>query len=269
MAPDKGRKKMTIPRFKRLKGKRPIVMVTVYDYTFAKLIEKCGCIDGVLVGDSLGNIIQGQNTTIPVSVDDIAYHTRAVRRGLNAPLLVADMPFMSYYSKDKAAYTAEKLMKAGAEAVKLEGGEEKAEIVSFLVKQGIPVMGHIGMTPQSVHLLGGYRVQGKKPELADYLLKSAVALEEAGVFSIVIETTKTDIATEITKKVSVPTIGIGAGPHTDGQILVLYDLLGMDDDINFTFLKKYANLSSIITEALKNYAEEVKEGIFPSQDHSF
>ncbi len=261
--------KITVPKFKRLKGKRKIVMVTAYDYTFAKLIELCKCVDAVLVGDSLGSVIQGLDTTIPVSVNDIVYHTRAVRRGLSTPLLVADMPFMSYYNEDTAAKTAEVLLKAGAEAVKLEGGIEKADIIRFLVRQGIPVMGHIGMTPQSVNLMGGYKVQGKKQEASEYLIRSAKALEDAGVFSIVIEATKTEVAKAITESISVPTIGIGAGKYTDGQVLVLYDLLGLDPDINFTFLKKYANLHEPVINALQSYSKEVKEEIFPDEKHSF
>jgi len=262
-------KRMTVPRFKRLKGKRKLVMVTVYDYTFAKLIEACQCIDAVLVGDSLGNVIQGLDTTLPVEVEHIAYHTKAVSRALGTPLIVADMPFMSYYNKDTAAKTAEVLMKSGAHAVKLEGGIEKADIVKFLTQQGIPVMGHIGMTPQSVNMLGGYKIQGKRPELAEYLIESAKALQEAGAFSIVIETTKKEVAKAITEAISIPTIGIGAGKHTDGQVLVLYDMLGMDPDINFTFLKKYANLADTITNALQTYSKEVREEIFPDDEHSF
>lgn len=262
-------KKMTVPRFKSLKGKRKIVMITAYDYTFAKLIELCQCIDAVLVGDSLGNVIQGLDTTLPVEVEHIVYHTKAVSRALKTPLIIADIPFMSYYNKDIAAKTAEKLMKAGANAVKLEGGVEKADIVHFLTQQGIPVMGHIGMTPQSVNLIGGYKIQGKKSEMIKYLLESAKALEEAGAFSIVIETTKREVAKKITQNISIPTIGIGAGVGTDGQVLVLYDILGLDPDIHFTFVKQYLNGAEMIINALKEYSKEVKEKIFPDEEHSF
>ena len=261
--------KVTVPKFKRMKGKKKIVMVTAYDYTFAKIIEKSGVVDAVLVGDSLGNVICGYPTTLRVTPEWVAYHTAAVSRGLSTPLLIADMPFMSYATKDRAAKTAELLMRSGAEAVKLEGGEEKAEIVEFLVKNGIPVMGHIGMTPQSVHAIGGYKVRGKTEKMSQKLMRDAIALEQAGAFSIVIETTKTDVAKEITEALKIPTIGIGAGPYTDGQVLVLYDLLGMDPDIHYTFVKRYANLFQEITNALKAYAEEVTSGKFPDEEHSF
>lgn len=247
-----------------------IVALTSYDATFAKLLDTAG-IDVILVGDSLGMVIQGEETTLQVTLDDIIYHTRAVSRGIQRAHLVADMPFMSYQiSPEQALESAGRLIKEGrAEAVKLEGGIERTNAIQKIVSAGIPVMGHIGLTPQSVHKFGGYRVQGKTEDQARYLKESAKAIEEAGAYALVLESIPWPLAKEITESLSIPTIGIGAGKYTDGQILVIYDLLGMDKDFNPKFLKKYADLFTVITRAVGDYIKEVKEGIFPDEEHSF
>jgi len=245
-------------------------MVTCYDATFARLVDRAD-IDAVLVGDSLGNVIQGHETTIPVTLEDVIYHTRAVSRGLSHPLLVADLPFMTYQaSRQDAMRSSGRLMQEGrAHAVKLEGGVRVAETVHAIVETGIPVMGHIGLTPQSVHGFGGYRIQGRGEEAAKRLKEDAKALQDAGVFSIVLEGIPTALATDISASLEIPTIGIGAGPNCDGQVLVLYDLLGMDESFSPRFVKQYTNLSNIVGEALETFAGEVREGAFPTEKHSF
>lgn len=262
---------MTVPRLRALKGKgRKVVMVTAYDASFARLVDRSE-IDVVLVGDSLGNVIQGHETTLPVTLDDVVYHTRCVSRGLTNPLLVADLPFMSYQiSKEQAMKSAARLMQEGrAEAVKLEGGIRSAETVRALVEAGIPVMGHIGLTPQSVHEFGGMKIQGRGESAGKALVADAQALVQAGIFSLVLEGIPKDLAREITDLVEVPTIGISAGPHCDGQVLVIYDLLGLDDSFRPRFVKQYADLASTVTSALRQFAEEVRGGAFPSDEHSF
>lgn len=264
-------KKITAPTFKSMKKRgEKIVMLTAYDATFAKLVDIEG-IDGILVGDSLGMVIQGHTNTLPVTVDDIIYHTKAVSKGLSRAHLVADMPFMSYQvSSEEAIKNAGKIIKDGnAEAVKIEGGEELFETIRKIVKAGIPVMGHIGLCPQTIHQIGGYKVQGKKEQHAQQLLKDAQLLEEAGIYSLVLEGIPMEVAKTITEKISIPTIGIGAGPFCDGQILVIYDLLGMDEKFTPKFLKKFANLGFDIKKALSQYSNEVKEGIFPDKENSF
>ena len=245
-------------------------MVTCYDATFARLVDQAN-VDAVLVGDSLGNVIQGHETTIPVTLEDVIYHTRAVSRGLRHPLLVADLPFMTYQaSTEQALRNSGRLMQEGrAHAVKLEGGVRVAETVRTIVETGIPVMGHIGLTPQSVHGFGGYRIQGRGEAAARHLMEDAQALKDAGVFSIVLEGIPTALAKKISSAVDVPTIGIGAGPHCDGQVLVLYDLLGMDESFSPRFVKQYANLSRTVAEALTAFAGEVRESKFPEEKHSF
>ncbi len=263
--------RITVPKFAPRKRKgRKLVMVTCYDATFARLVDQAG-IDAVLVGDSLGNVIQGHETTIPVTIEDVIYHTRAVSRGLNHPLLIADLPFMTYQaSREEAMFNSGRLMQEGrAHAVKLEGGVRVAETVRAIVKTGIPVMGHIGLTPQSVHGFGGYRIQGRGEAAAQRLREDALALQDAGVFSIVLEGIPTALATEISASLEVPTIGIGAGPNCDGQVLVLYDLLGLDDSFAPRFVKQYATLSNTVAEALKSFAGEVRDGKFPAEEHSF
>ena len=264
-------KKITAPSLKeKKKNGEKITALTSYDATFAKILDAAG-IDVILVGDSLGMVIQGESTTLQVTLEDVIYHTRAVSRGISRAHLVADMPFMSYQlSPEQGLESAGRLVKEGrAEAVKLEGGIERAETIRKIVSAGIPVMGHIGLTPQSIHKFGGYRVQGKSEDDAKYLLESAKAVEEAGAYSLVLESIPAPLAKRITESISIPTIGIGAGKDVDGQILVIYDLLGMDKDFNPKFLKKYADLHSIITEAVSSYIEEVKNGIFPDEEHSF
>jgi len=260
--------RMTAPRIAGLKGKRPVVMITAYDATFARLVDRGG-VDVVLVGDSLGNVIQGHETTIPVCLDDVIYHTRCVSRGLETAHLVADMPFMSYQaSDDKAMTAAGRLLKDGrAQSVKLEGGRRVADLVHRMVDTGIPVMGHVGLTPQSIHQLGGYKLQGRKDAAAKALMEDAEAVVDAGVYSLVLEGVPGDLAAEITDAVPVPTIGIGAGPGCDGQVLVIYDLLGMDERFNPRFLKKYADLSTTIADAVREFGDEVKAGTFPGPDH--
>lgn len=247
-----------------------IVMVTCYDATFARLVELAE-IDVILIGDSLGNVIQGHSTTLPVTVEDIIYHSRAVARGCDTPHIVADMPFMSYQSGiDDAMRAAGRLLKDGrAQSVKLEGGEYLAPTVQRMSDAGIPVVGHLGLTPQSVHKFGGYRVQGKSDDAAERMVADAVALAEAGAHMLVLEMVPTELAQRVTDAIDIPTIGIGAGSVTDGQVLVIYDLLGMNNDFKPKFVKHYAQLESVMVEALKNFSDEVASTAFPTDEHSF
>lgn len=253
---------------KKQKGEK-ISMLTAYDYLMAKILDEAG-IDLILVGDSLGMVVLGYETTLPVTLEDVLYHTRAVSRGAKKAMVVADMPFLTYQTdKVEALKNAGRfLQEGGAQAVKIEGGELMAETVDFLVKRGIPVMGHIGLTPQSVNQLGGFKVQGKDIEQARQLIKDAQTLDEAGVFSIVLECVPYPLAEMITEKVSVPTIGIGAGPFCDGQVLVIQDLLGYFET-TAKFVKKYADLGKEIRRAVEQYIEEVKTGKFPAEEHSY
>lgn len=258
-------KKMTLPALRDKKGKEPIAMVTCYDAAFARLAEAAQ-IDALLVGDSLGMVIKGEESTLGVSVDEVAYHVRAVRRGARSPFLIADMPFGSYQaSVEHGVDNAVTLMKAGAEAVKVEGGVAVAPLVERLTAVGIPVVGHVGLTPQSVNLFGGYRKRGVVRSERDEILRGALALDAAGAALIVLEMVPAELAAQITAEVSAPTIGIGAGPETDGQVLVLYDLLGMDDGFNPSFLKKYLDLDRQVTAALARYRDEVRTGRFPAR----
>ncbi|HEV8320878.1 MAG TPA: 3-methyl-2-oxobutanoate hydroxymethyltransferase [Myxococcota bacterium] len=247
-----------------------VTMLTCYDATFARLVEAAG-VEVILVGDSLGMVIQGHANTLPVTVEDVLYHARAVRRGAPTPLLVADMPFRSYQvSVEEAVRNGTRfLAEAGAEAVKLEGGTEYVEVVRALVRASVPVMGHIGLTPQSVHALGGYKVQGKTEGAARKLVADAVALEEAGCFAIVLEGMPSDVAQRVTEAVHVPTIGIGAGAACDGQVLVLYDLLGLDESFKPKFVKRYAQLAGAVEGAVRAFRDEVRAGSFPDAAHSF
>jgi 3-methyl-2-oxobutanoate hydroxymethyltransferase len=246
-----------------------IVMVTCYDATFARLVEKAGA-DAILIGDSLGMVIQGHDTTVPVTVDEIIYHCRAVARGCQRPHLIGDLPFGSYQNgPEDAMRTATRVLKEGAvQAVKLEGGERIAESVHRLTQAGIPVMGHLGLTPQSVHQFGGWKIQGKTESAAERLLKDAHILQQAGAYSIVLEGIPAPLAAQVTAEIGVPTIGIGAGPACDGQVLVLYDLLGLDERFNPKFVKKYDDFSSRVTEAVGAYANEVRAASFPTEQHS-
>ncbi len=244
-------------------------MVTCYDAAFASLIEKTA-IDMVLVGDSLGNVILGLKDTIPVTMEHMVHHTAAVARVLRRPMLVADMPFLSYnISIEQALRNAGRLIQeGGAQAVKLEGGAAIVPQVKALVAAGIPVVGHLGLTPQSIHTLGGYKVQGRGAQ-GDELLADAQLLAAAGVCALVLELVPQPLALAVTKALSVPTIGIGAGPETDGQVLVLHDLLGFNGEFTPKFLKKYANLGELVVQAVSRYDADVKEGHFPGPEHSF
>lgn len=261
----------TIVQIKEMKQKgKKIPMLTAYDYATAKLIDGVG-IPLILVGDSLGMVVLGYESTIPVTMDEMLHHTKAVVRGTEQALIIGDMPFMTYHaSVSEALHNAARfIQESGAQAVKLEGGETMAETVRRIVECGIPVMGHIGLTPQSVHQLGGFKVQGKTQEAAIRLVKDACALEEAGVFSIVLEAVPTPLAKIITKKVGVPTIGIGAGPFCDGQVQVVSDLLGLFTDFVPKHAKQYARLSDIIKQAVGDYINEVQAGTFPTDKQSY
>lgn len=263
--------KVTAPslRASKERGER-LVCLTAYDYPTARIVDEAG-IDIILVGDSLGNVVLGYGNTIPVTVDEIVSHTRAVRRGVNRALLVADMPYGSYHTNaDDAVRVALRLIKeGGAEAVKLEGGLKRAPLVKRLVEEEIAVMGHIGLTPQSVNKLGGYRVQGKTAETARALIEDAQALEEAGAVAIVLEVMPREIAKIITESISIPTIGIGAGAHCDIQVLVLHDMLGMTFDKTARFVRQYVNLRETMTDAISRFAEDVRTGAYPSETESY
>lgn len=254
---------------KKAAGGEKIVMVTAYDYTMARLVDQAE-IDMVLVGDSLGMVVQGHEDTLPVTLDDVIYHTRAVSRGLTRPHLVADMPFMSYQlSPEQALLSAGRLIKEGrAQSVKLEGGARTAPAVARIVEAGIPVVGHVGLTPQSVHAMGGFRMQGRTASEAQEVLDGALALEAAGAFCVVLEGIPGDLAGLITARLHIPTIGIGAGPHTSGQVLVCNDLLGMDLSFTPRFLKRYAQLETQMVGAFRDYAAEVRAGSFPAAEHT-
>ena len=260
-----------------MKGQQKITMVTCYDATFARLVDRAG-IDMVLVGDSLGMVIQGRENTLPVTVDDVVYHGQAVKRGFGLtagktpPHLTLDMPFMSFQvSPAKALEAAGRLVKeGGAESVKLEGGHDEAARTSArMVAAGIPVVGHVGLTPQSVHAFGGFKVQGREPDRAKEIREEAKRLEDAGCFAIVLEGMPTPLASEISASLRIPTIGIGAGNGCDGQVLVLYDLLGMNATFSPKFVKRFADLEKTIGDALGAYANEVRDGTFPDEAHSF
>ena len=263
--------KVTAPslRASKERGER-LVCLTAYDYTMARIVDEAG-IDIVLVGDSIGNTMMGYGNTVPVTLDEIVMHTRAVRRGVQRALLVADMPYGSFHTgEDEAVRNALRLIKDGAaEAVKLEGGKKRAPLVKRLVDEEIPVMGHIGLTPQSVNMLGGYRVQGKTAETARALLDDARALEDAGAFAIVLEVVPREIARLITESVKIPTIGIGAGLHCDIQVLVIHDLLGLSFGKLARFVRQYADLKQTMTEAISRYAEDVRTGAYPSEAESY
>jgi len=259
---------LTVSKILSLKGKTKLAMLTAYDFLSAKILEKAGT-DIILVGDSLGTAIMGYPNTLPVTVDQMIYHTYAVRRGAPQSLVVADMPFMSYgASMEEGIRNAGRFLKeAGANAVKLEGGEERSELIRAMTGLGIPVMGHIGLLPQSVNR-SGYRIAGKTDSETKELIDDAAALEKAGVFAMVIEGTTEEAAKAVTDSVGVPTIGIGAGRFTDGQVLVLADMLGLDPDTNFKHNKRYADLYLPFSEAVSAYIGEVKSGKFPGEDQT-
>jgi 3-methyl-2-oxobutanoate hydroxymethyltransferase len=264
-------KKVTIHALRAMKSRgERITAVTAYDATFARLFDGVGA-DVLLVGDSLGMVVQGNDSTLPVTLDDMIYHCRAVKRGTRRAHVVGDLPFMSYQaSVDEAVKNAGRLVsEGGAEAVKLEGGRDFVDVIARITRAGIPVMGHIGLTPQAVHRMGGYVVQGKDDEKARRLLTDALELEAAGCYAIVLEGIPMELASEITRRVQIPTIGIGAGVHCDGQILVCYDLLGMNPEFTPKFVKKFMDGATVISDAAKAYIGEVRAGTFPADEHSF
>ena len=242
-------------------------VLTAYDFTFSTLIENAA-IEVVLVGDSLGNVIQGRDSTIPVTVDEMAYHTEAVKRGNKRALLITDMPFMSYATEAQALENAAVLMQAGAQMVKLEGGEWLADTVQLLTERGIPVCGHVGLTPQSVHKLGGYKVQGKEQQAAAQMIADAKALESAGAELIVVECVPSSLGRELSEALDIPVIGIGAGPDTDGQVLVLHDMLGISQRLP-SFSKNFLDENLGIEEAITAYGNAVRSGSFPGPEHCF
>ena len=264
------RKKITIPDIMGMKrdGKR-IAMLTSYDYPFTRIMDAAG-IDIILVGDSAGVVVAGHDTTLPVTMDDMLYHTRSVRRAEPKALVVADMPFMSYQTgiEDACRNCGRMIKEGGAEAVKIEGGMNMAHVIRAVSQIDIPVMGHIGLTPQSVHRMGGYKVQGRK-EQAERILEDAYAVQNSGAFAVVLEGIPAKLAAQISAELSIPTIGIGAGPACDGQVLVIHDILGLCEKYSPKFVKRYAELGPIISDAVKQYAAEVKSGEFPTEEHSF
>ncbi|HYD49870.1 MAG TPA: 3-methyl-2-oxobutanoate hydroxymethyltransferase [Terriglobales bacterium] len=267
-------RKVTVPEILKRKGGDPIVALTAYDFPFGRIADQAG-VDVILVGDSVGMVVQGMDTTLPVTMDEIIYHSRMVARARQRALLVADLPFLSYQvSIAEAIGNAGRLIKeGGAEAVKLEGGLAVAATVRAIAAVDIPVMGHIGLTPQSVHRMGGHKVQGRRrgeqPGQRDRIIEDALALEDAGAFAVVLEGIPLDLAAEITTQLSIPTIGIGAGRHCDGQILVLHDVLGLCDRFTPKFAKRYAELWQAAAQAIGEYVEEVRDRTFPTDEHSF
>jgi len=268
-------RKVTVPDILRRKGgSDPIVALTAYDFPFGRIVDQAG-VDVILVGDSLGMVVQGLDTTLPVTMDEVVYHCRMVARARRRALLVADLPFLSYQvSVPDAVANAGRLIKdGGAEAVKLEGGTVMADTIRAIAGVDIPVMGHIGLTPQSVHRMGGHKVQGRRrgerPGQRERVIEDALAVEEAGAFAVVLEGIPMDLAAEITERLAIPTIGIGAGPHCDGQILVLHDVLGLCERFAPKFAKRYADLWQVATGAVGDYVKEVRAGLFPTDAHAF
>ncbi len=268
-------RKVTVPDLLRRKGGgEPIVAITSYDFPFTRVVDSAG-IDLILVGDSVGMVVQGLDTTLPVTMDEIVYHCRMVTRARPRALVVGDLPFLSYQVGAAAAVTnAGRLIKeGGVQAVKLEGGVAVAAAIAAIAAVDIPVIGHIGLTPQSVHRMGGHKVQGRargaKPGQRERVIADALAVEEAGAFAVVLEGIPRDLAAELTERLTIPTIGIGAGPDCDGQILVLHDVLGLSDGVSPRFAKRYAELWHVASEAVRAYVEDVRSGVFPSDRHSF
>jgi len=264
--------KVTVPAVRASKERgEKLVCLTAYDYPTARIVDEAGT-DLVLVGDSLGNVVLGYDSTVPVTLEEMLHHTRAVRRGVERALLVADMPYGTYHTgADDAVRAALRLVKeGGAEAVKLEGGRARVEVIRRLVAEEIPVMGHVGLTPQSLNKLGGYRLQAKTADAARALVEDALALQEAGAFAVVLEVVPREIAREVTAALAVPTVGIGAGPDCDAQILVTHDLLGLSfSKTSPRFVRQYANLREAMGEAIQAYADDVRSGAFPSEQESY
>ena len=262
--------KVTAPAIRQKKGGEKIVAVTAYDYPSTLFADAAG-VDLILVGDSLGMVLLGYPTTLPVTMEDMLHHTKACARAAPRALLVADMPYLSYQiTPEEAVRNAGRFVQeGGAEAVKLEGGEPVAETIRRLVSIGIPVLAHLGMTPQSVHAFGGHRVQGRTDQSAKRILEDARIVEQAGAFAVVLELIPAALSREITAQLSIPTIGIGAGPHCDGQIQVMHDLIGLVPGKPFKHTKRYAHIGETITQALRQYADEVRSGQFPTEEHAF
>lgn len=255
---------------KKKKEGRKITMLTAYDYPFARIVDEAG-IDAILVGDSLGMVVQGLENTLPVTMDEMIYHTKMVTRAVKNALVIGDMPFMSYQTgvPDAVKNAGRFLKEAGASGVKMEGGAEIADHIRALTRSDIPVMAHIGLTPQSIHRMGGYKVQGKTELAAKKLIEEAHMAEDAGAFSLLLEAIPMDLAKKITGELSIPTIGIGAGPHCDGQILVLHDVIGLFERFVPKFVKQYANVKDDALKAIIAYREEIEKGVFPSKEQSF
>jgi 3-methyl-2-oxobutanoate hydroxymethyltransferase len=275
VVPLTGDGKVTVPALLQRKSaadspSQKIISLTAYDYPTARLLDEAG-VDVILVGDSLGMVVLGYESTLPVTLDEMIHHTRAVRRGTRRALVVADMPYGSYHTDTaESLRNAVRFVKeAGAEAVKVEGGERRLELIARLTEAEIPVMGHVGLTPQSVNALGGYRVQGKTPDAAEQLLRDAHAVEAAGAFAVVLEAVPRELAAQITRELQIPTIGIGAGPECDGQILVINDLLGLTFTPAPKFARQYANVGEIISGAVREYCNDVRKGSFPSDAESY
>jgi 3-methyl-2-oxobutanoate hydroxymethyltransferase len=278
VVPPTGKGKITVPDLLQRKSSvagfasnsKKITCLTAYDYPTARLLDEAG-VDVLLVGDSLGMVVLGYESTLPVSIEEMLHHTRAVRRGTRRALVVADMPYGSYHSETaESLRNAVRFVKeAGAEAVKVEGGERRLELIARLTEAEIPVMGHIGLTPQSINALGGYRVQGKTVDAAELLLRDARAVEAAGAFAVVLEAVPRELAAQITRELRIPTIGIGAGPECDGQVLVIHDLLGLTFGKTPKFARQYANIGQIISKAAREYCEDVRGGTFPSDAESY
>ena len=261
-------KKPTVLELSRKKGER-MAMLTAYDYPSARLVAEAG-VDLILVGDSLGMVVLGYDSTTPVTLQDMVHHTRAARRGAPDAFLIADLPFLSYGTLEQALESSARLMKeAGADSVKLEGGAEVGPLVEGLVRAGVPVLGHVGLTPQTASSLGGYKLQGKDEANARRILEGAQALDLAGCWGVVLELVPAQLARLVTERIAIPTIGIGAGPHCDGQVLVFHDLVGLFSGFTPTFVKRYAEAGTAIREAVARYAEEVRGGVFPAEKQSF
>lgn len=263
---------VTVPQVRRHKvaaGFSPLVMVTAYDYPTAKIGDEAGA-DILLVGDSLAMVVLGLEDTLSITIDDMIYHTRAVSRAQPAALIVTDMPWLSYHvSPEETVRNAARLIRAGASAVKLEGGQNRLKMIQALTDAEIPVMGHIGLTPQSVKMMGGFRVQCQTEEAREALAATAQTLEKGGCFSLVLEGIPSQVAKQTTESVGIPTIGIGAGPDCDGQVLVFHDVLGLQDKLSPKFVRQYATLKDEAVLGLRRFAEDVKQGLFPSQDESY
>ncbi|WP_034338431.1 3-methyl-2-oxobutanoate hydroxymethyltransferase [Deinococcus misasensis] len=262
--------KYTVPDFAAMQGKQKIVMLTAYDYAGAVMAETAG-VDVILVGDSLGMVVLGYESTVFVTMQDMIHHTRAVKRGAKETFVVVDLPFGTFQTglTDALRNAVHLIRETGADAVKIEGGEEVTEIIRHLSRSGIPVVAHVGLTPQTAVNLGGFKVQGKTVQDAQQIMQDAQAVADAGAFMVVLEAIPAPLAQRITERLKVPTIGIGAGPHTDGQVLVYHDLLGLFDRFTPKFVKQYAQMAKLGTEAIQNYVTEVKAGVFPAPEHSF